>query len=158
MDNTATVKITKTGSDKTNRPPVIVWANLCLTGTNECYKPPRHLSRELKKIINPDTKHTFTAYSLFFFKGVQPKFQTGTSSGTGISGKRENAIWLNYIYTLPTCGTTESIPKYELTYNCRIMTNSRLVRSRLYWTVTTFIKVSTFIKYRYILKQIKHYK
>ena len=24
----------------------------------------------------------------------------------------------------------ESIPKYELTYNCRIMTNSRLVRSR----------------------------
>jgi hypothetical protein len=37
-----------------------------------------------------------------FFKGVQPKFQTGTSSGTGLSGKRENANWLNYIYTLPT--------------------------------------------------------
>ena len=68
MDNTATVKITKTGSDKTNRPPVIVWASLCLTGTNECYKPPRHLSRELKKVINPDTKHTFTTYSLVFSK------------------------------------------------------------------------------------------
>jgi hypothetical protein len=27
VDNTATVKITKIGSDKTNRPPVIVWAS-----------------------------------------------------------------------------------------------------------------------------------
>jgi hypothetical protein len=26
-----------------------------------------------------------------FFKGVQPEFQTGTNSGTGLSGKRENA-------------------------------------------------------------------
>jgi hypothetical protein len=32
-------------------------------------------------------------YSLLsgFFKEVQPEFQTGTSSGTGLSGKRENA-------------------------------------------------------------------
>jgi len=68
VDNTATVKITKTGSDKTNIPPVIIWASLCLTGTNECYKPPLHLSRELKKVINPDTKHIFTTYSLIFSK------------------------------------------------------------------------------------------
>jgi hypothetical protein len=40
--------------------------------------------------------YTFLWYHIYnllpgFFKGVQPKFQTGTSSGTGLSGKRENA-------------------------------------------------------------------
>jgi hypothetical protein len=40
---------------------------------------------ELKKVINPDTKHTFTTYSLVFSK------ESNLSSGTGLSGKRENA-------------------------------------------------------------------
>jgi hypothetical protein len=31
-------------------------------------KTPRHHSRELKKVINLDTKHTFTTYSLVFSK------------------------------------------------------------------------------------------
>ena len=90
MDNTATVKITKTGSDKTNRLPVIVWVSLCLTGINECYKPPRHLSR-VKEGHKPRYKAHIYNLLPAFFKGFEPEFQTGTSSGTGLSGKRENA-------------------------------------------------------------------
>jgi predicted permease len=44
----------------------------------------------------------------------------------GLCGRFRNFIYTPYLLVVPQ----QSMPKYELTYNCRIMTNSRLVRSR----------------------------